>query len=56
MTNAMFNTVKPLPIICERTAKMNDKCGKTIDAGKLFTFNYFERIARKLSIQGKFFF
>jgi hypothetical protein len=30
------NTAKPLSIISEGTEKINDKCGKTIVAGKLF--------------------
>jgi hypothetical protein len=32
----MFNRVKPLSIIFERTVKTNDECGKTTVAGKLF--------------------
>jgi hypothetical protein len=34
--NVIFNMVKPLFIISERTAKMNDDCRNAIDVGKLF--------------------
>jgi hypothetical protein len=47
--NFMFNTLKPLPIISERTVKNNE-------AGRLFFPNYLEGIIQKLSLQGRFFF
>jgi hypothetical protein len=30
----MFNTVKPVSIIPEGAAKINNECGKTMKAGK----------------------
>jgi hypothetical protein len=54
--NVMFNAVKPLSIVSERTAINKDKCGKTIDVAKLFILNYFERTIWKLSLQGRSFF
>jgi hypothetical protein len=38
----MFNVLKPLSIISERTAKMKDERGKKTDAGKLFRITWGE--------------
>jgi hypothetical protein len=40
----MFNTAKPLSIVSERSEKINDECGKSIDAGKLLISYYFRGI------------
>jgi hypothetical protein len=53
--NVMFNTVKPLAIVFERSMKNKQWMREKIDLGQLIILNYLGRIVWKLSLQGRFF-
>jgi hypothetical protein len=54
MINVMFNTVKPLSIVSERTVKIDDERGITTDAGVTY-FKLFGENCMEIIIAGQIF-